>query len=341
MLENMYWPYDEVSMAFDSSKTHILVNTPWMNLQIELKPDALKMAEHIIQNQKSQSVDATDVKIMSAFIEKLKNFPLYYILAQPKLDATDIHQVKENSFSSSLELSQLKSTWDVDAAIQFSKINQQQHPECLLTIARRYHLLDMMESDKGRSVFAKIESLDKKEFAIEVSKLVKQNLYVTEKCQQALTPALQTAQSAKPILEAFIRDERGHDKLLLSAMTSIHEDYATIQVSQETIELMNLLKSAAESNFLAFCIAIDFFERSSYEEIDPLASLLLKGGFEEAARKINRHKEINDMGGHENMSLKLLGPMLPVDEVYAREAMRIAELISKVINKVSQSTSNI
>jgi hypothetical protein len=160
---------------------------------------------------------------------------------------------------------------------------------------------------------------------------------VTEQCHDSLLPALQIAGRSRPLVEKFIKDEKGHDRILALAMQSFAENPNQIPASDQTKVLMFLLRFAARKNFLAFAMAINFFERSSYEKIDPMAKLLLKGGFEKAARQINRHMEINDAGEHENIACGFLQSMAPCDTDFALEAMRIAEAISLVMNTVPQS----
>jgi hypothetical protein len=164
--------------------------------------------------------------------------------------------------------------------------------------------------------------------------MVRQNHYVTQQCRAALLPAAQLAGASRTEVEAFIKAEHGHDKILGVAMQALVADPEAVPVSTQTRALMRLLRFAAGRNFLAFAMAVDFFERSSYEETDPLAKLLGRGGFDKAARQINRHMEINDAGGHENVSFGFLEHMGPVPAAYALEALRLAELVTLVMNSV-------
>ena len=126
-----------------------------------------------------------------------------------------------------------------------------------------------------------------------------------------------------------MKEENGHDKILNVALKAFTADPDAVPVSLQTKAIMHLLKFAAQRNFLAFAMAVDFFERSSYEKTDPLAQLLIKGGFDKAAKQINRHMEINDAGGHENVACSFLEAMGPCEPAYAFEAMRIAEMLVK------------
>jgi hypothetical protein len=100
---------------------------------------------------------------------------------------------------------------------------------------------------------------------------------------------------------------------------------------------MDTLELAASKNFLAFAILVDFFERSPYTKEDPLASMLKSCGFEESARYINSHMNINDEGQHEMISFDLLESVGLCSIDYAREAIAIAELGTLFMNQMLQN----
>jgi hypothetical protein len=345
----LYWPYDEVTLEASATRDKITVKTPWMEATVKGPIEPSEDFESLLQKFQRKEILPNDIHLINWFFRNFEKYPLCYILPTDKgKTGLDVHEVKSADFAEKTlkemlpvetlgPLPRQEFAWDLETSLTFSKLGDEVHPESLLTVARRYHILELLENDKGKEVFQFVESLPKEQFAEFAAKIVKQNLYVTEKCQESLTPALQLAKSARPLIEHFIQQERGHDRLLGAAMKSIAKNPETIPVSPQTVTLMNLLRMAAERNFLAFAIAVDFFERSSYEKMDPLAKLLLKGGFSEAAKQINLHMEINDSGGHENMGLQFLASMAPCDPVYAREAMKIAEAISLVMNSVTRS----
>ena len=155
------------------------------------------------------------------------------------------------------------------------------------------------------------------------------------KCEPSLAPALETAQNARTEVRGFIRAEKGHDVILERAMKALGLSPDAVPVIDPVLVLMELFKVIAERNFLAFSMVVDMFERSSYRSEDPLATLLLEGGLAKAAHQIDLHREINDSGGHENVGLGLLGSMAAVDQTYATEALRLAELATEVIHRVS------
>jgi hypothetical protein len=165
--------------------------------------------------------------------------------------------------------------------------------------------------------------------------MLRQNHYVTERCNASLGAALATAGHAKAEVEEFIRAENGHDRILNLALESTAASAPSVPVTPQAVLLMDLLAYCGKRNFLAFAMAIDFFERSAYQESDPLAEVLREGKLDYAARQIDRHMKINDAGEHENVALSFLAPMGAVDAAYAEEALRLAELLTTMMNGVA------
>jgi hypothetical protein len=101
---------------------------------------------------------------------------------------------------------------------------------------------------------------------------------------------------------------------------------------------MEVFRDSAARNLLAFAMVTDIFERTSYRDEDPLASVLREGGLSTAARQFDLHRDINDAGGHENVALEFLNYMKPISSEYAAEALRFAELATLVIHQLSAET---
>ncbi len=358
-----YWPYDEVTLDTPAEGNVAEVKTPWLSARVTFKEEDREKIERLASKFADQSLSAQDIELINWFFGELDHYSFCYIVPAPKNSETlDQHKLKNSSLVSlpfadflrssaepsteftaadarmvTEQFKQTDWTWDAKAALEFAQLEGKIHPESLFTVVRRFHLLDVLEKDEGKEKFAFIESLEGADFARAASLLVRQNHYVTQKCQESLLPAVVTAGRAKPLVEAFVKEENGHDLILNVALKALTPDPQTVPVSLQTKAIMHLLKFAAERNFLAFAMAIDFFERSSYEDIDPLAQLLIKGGFDKAAKQINRHMEINDAGGHENVACSFLESMAPCDPDYALEALRIAETLTLVMNSITSS----
>jgi hypothetical protein len=358
----LYWPYDEVMLDSPGEDNVVHIKSPWLTAKVKFKAEDRDRIENLAEKFSSQSLSATDIPLINWFFTELDHYPLCYIIPAPKAHETDAHDIrdpsllnlpfaeflrsiisqsnylnKDESAKIAADFEQKDWSWDAEAALGFAQHQGKIHPESLFTVVRRFHLLDVLEKDQGKETFKFIESLDGENFARAAAILVRQNHFVTQKCQEALLPANQIAGRARGQVEDFVKAENGHDLILNVALKALHPHPESLPVSLHTKALMSLLQFAAERNFLAFAMAVDFFERSSYEKIDPMAQLLLKGGFEKAAKQINRHMEINDAGGHENVACSFLEPMAPCSPDYALEALRIAETVSLLMNNITAS----
>lgn len=358
----IYWPYDEVTLDSPGEDNVVHIKSPWLTAKVKFKAEDRERIEDLGEKFASQALSADDISLINWFFSELDHYPLCYIVPSPKDEPLDLHELRDPDFLTlplsdflgsiigqsndltnedaqtiAAELKAKDWTWDAEAALGFAQIQGKIHPESLFTVIRRFHLLDVLEKDEGKEKFVYIEGLGGGEFAKAASILVRQNHYVTQKCQEALLPAVQRAGRSSRLVEEFVKAENGHDLILNVALKALTTDPEAVPVSLQTKAIMVLLKFAAERNFLAFAMAVDFFERSSYEKIDPLAQLLIRGGYEKAAKQINRHMEINDAGGHENVACSFLELMAPVSPEFALEAMRIAEMLSVLMNNITSS----
>ncbi len=308
-----------------------------------------------------------DIAAVTQVFSKVAQFPLAYILPRKTWEANlDDHQVtSEWNFDQSPQqmLQQLGRSqnqaelfktvaaqaqflgewkWDFDSAFQLSHSEKGLDAYSLFSIARRFHLLDSVESNQTDSMKVYVESLkgNSDQYKNAACLIVRQNHYVTERCYAALSPALKIAQSADHELQEFIQAEMGHDQILGKAILEMGFDPKAVALSPTVEVLMSLFQAIAKTNFLAFAMVVDMFERSAHTDDDPLAELLMHGGFDRAAAQINIHKEINDSGGHENVALSFISSMGPLSEEYARQALQLTELATNVMHGLSRDLLN-
>ena len=363
--EFMYWPYDEVTLSTSADGKTLMIDTPWIQAKIPNEDPYREKFEILADKFSQQSLGGEDLPLINWFFSQLSEYPLCYILPSSKgegdldqhttqdskllnlsmkeLLATILKSSSDTTFSQTdidnvvKYMARTEWTWDTESAFAFSANQEKIHPESIFSVARRFHILDVLDNDQGTEVFAKISELKGDEFVKAAGKLVRQNHYVTQHCRGALLPAKQLGKKAGPMVESFMKQEDGHDLILGAAMKSFAGDPENIPATSSTKALMRLLGYAAGRNFLGFAMAVDFFERSNYRDVDPMAELLIKGGFDKAAKQINRHMEINDAGGHENVACKFLEFMDLTSKDYALEALRIAELTTVVMNSITSS----
>lgn len=359
-----FWPYDEVTLTKDPTSTsRVRINSPWLQFSVLIDPAHLELTHQLIDKMNSDQLSADDLDHMSWFFSSLSKMPLAYILPRGQGFGKDQHRVLSEVIDSSTPQkmfsafanknpqkqallqflnSALKSnwTWDHQAALEFSQTNEGYDPESLFSIARRFHLLNDIENNRTGDLLEYVRSLknDSEKFRKASALILRQNHYITEKCDVTLRAALSLAQSASEEVLEFIKAEAGHDRIIEKALQSLQTSSKETPVIETAIALMETFKFAAERNLLGFAMIVDIFERTSYGGDDPMASLLKDGGENQASKQIDIHREINDAGEHENVALEFLHSMAPVDEAYAREALFLAELGTLVIHQLSAQT---
>jgi hypothetical protein len=352
MNQSLLWPYDEVSVRFTPGEAKVAVEAPWLSASREVTAETAPATAELAEKLRQGELVPSDISLVNWFFQPLDEYPFCYTLPTRKAEEGLDHPKRVESPAAidslsgffearfpgaSLDIKRREWGWDWEAASSFARAGEGIHPESLFSVARRFHLLDLLELCDSRDVFQQAAALAPAEFKRVGAILVRQNHYVTQRCAEALRPALEIAGQARPLVERFIKDETGHDRILQRAVSEMSESPESLPVAPETRALMHLLRFAAETNFLAFAMAIDFFERSSYEETDPLARLLAEGGCAAAAKQIGIHSAINDAGHHENVARRFLTYLAPCDPEYAREALRLAEAISLLIIAVPRA----
>lgn len=359
-----FWPFDEVSLELETaSADHVVVKAPWLQMNVRISPEHLQPVRSLVEKLKTGDFAPADVDWMSWFFSSLSKFPFSYILPRAHISGSDTVKIKSPILSETSPKTLLESlsanspkkeilkrfadrvltrnwTWDQQAALEFSQTAGGHDPETLYSVARRYHLLNDIENNVTADLLNHVRTLKtnpdlfKKASAL----IIRQNHYITEKCDSTLKTALPIAQSAEDEVMEFMQAESGHDKILAKALESVGHTPEQIHTLDAAIAIMEVFRLIAERNFLAFSMVVDIFERTSYESKDPMAAVLSEGGEEKAAARMDTHREINDAGEHENVALSFLQYMNAVDANYAQEALYLAELATLVIHQVSADT---
>lgn len=351
-----YWPYDEVTATRDSS-SRFSFSTPWIKTNIDVEESDAETVAELAAKISSGNLAADDIGSLTWLFSGLTKFPLSYVLPEAPPTDGDLHEVANSTLSSespkamaaqiagelgcekrSSEIFGLFASewkWDVDSAMAFSRSGAGFDPLALFSVARRYHLLEAIEENKTEELNAHVRTLTGEAFHHAMALMVRQNHYVTQQCDAALRPSLSIAGKAAVHVSEFIRAESGHDKILNKALKLMNVEPEAVPVLPPVFFLMEIFRYVSGRNFLAFALVVDMFERSSYQEQDPLASLLEQGGLHQAARQIDVHREINDSGGHENVAAEFLSSMGAVSEEYAREAFHLAELVTQTLHLFS------
>lgn len=358
-----YWPYDEVTASRDSSLSHRFhFSAPWLKFHVDIEPHHVERTAQVVEKLGAGEITPDDLSEINWLFASLAKYPMAYILPRVGNFGRDKHEVlnpiKQNTPSEMfLELTksspfqtEIKNIadryltkewmWDAPSALEFSKVDSGYDPQALFSVARRFHLLNDLECNRTADLLEKVSAFAplSAEFKKATALMIRGNHYVTQKCDGVLRPSLALAQGADETVREFIQAESGHDVILAQALKSMDVDPDKAFVLESIKVLMEIFGLIARKNFLAFSMVVDIFERTSYQAEDPFAALLRKGGYPEAAKHLDHHREINDSGEHENAALGFLDEMAPVDADYAMEAVLLAELTTQVAHLVSLET---
>jgi hypothetical protein len=361
--QRKFWPYDELIALREVSSSKFTLAAPWLKFQFDVEVNDISRAEHIAKKISDKTIAASDLEDLNWLLSSFSSYPFAYILPRPFIFGRDPHFIvgknlnlnsptetlahitEDSDHQQATRLVSLNTlpkewTWDVEASLAFSQAKGGYDPESLFSIARRFHLLNDLENNQTAEMFECMKKLTKGslEFKKASALVMRQNHYITEKCEKVLSAALPLAQGATKDIEEFIQAESGHDKILEKALSNLGTNAEDIKVMDSTLVLMELFHLIAKKNLLAFSMVVDIFERTSYLAQDPFAKVLIDGGEAAAASKIEAHREINDSGGHENVAIGFLSQMKPITAEYATEALRLTELLTQVIHSVSKET---
>ena len=339
----LLWPYEELTLSRGRSPGEFVVSTPWCARAIQASPTGRALADRIL----AEGANVEDLlDCYSGLLQPLIHEPFCYILPRTaEASAGDEPRFRSGAID---RLAADRWTWDADAALAMSQLEGQgrHDPLTLLSVFRRYALLDGVEADANGALCARLESLAERPAALgrAAALVTAQNLHVTRRCEAALLAALPRAQRAAPALRAFIAAEKGHDRLLARALRSIVEARNVpapwTRPLAHTVSLMDVFEAAGRANFLAFAFGVSLFEQADDSEEDRVAKAFAAGGLTEAAALLERHRAINVEGAHDRVVFELLRFMAPVTPEYARQAARWAERLSGLINGYAGSVED-
>ncbi len=189
-----YWPYDEVSLQADFAQQQITIKTPWLEATTNCNMIEESKIRSLTRKVNAQELSEMDLELFNDFFKHFSHMPFGYILPTRKKETSlDPHLLRDQTLLtqglreifrkilgsperwtcdiSDGEIEEALSIlprstweWDSDAAISFASIHGQVNPESLFSVARRFHLLELMQSDKGNQTFLAIDALNEDEF---------------------------------------------------------------------------------------------------------------------------------------------------------------------------------
>lgn len=319
--QNFLWPYEDTQLEFEGAL--LRWRAPWLQVS---QPTALPIGAQVraLGLVASGPQEAEDLHFLHGLASPCADLPLFYHLPRRELGA-------DHNLTGSGE-APAPQRWDVTQILGISECGPKlTDPLSLLSALRRLHLRDVVELTRDVHTFALLRSIPRRNWKTALGHVVRQNHYVTERCQAALTPALGLHQGARPRIEAFLREERGHDRLLASSLDELGRRPSEWPVLPATVHLMDVFESSAGRNLVAFAFLVDMFERTPASGRNPVVEALLEIGHKEAALPLQKHAAINARGGHHQEAMEILAAAGAIPESCAREAVALAETASDAL----------
>lgn len=322
-ITNFLWPYDEVEVL--KMDDGVQFKAPWVTITFPNKVDPKAFAR-FEEVKKNGPQSAADIQLVDSLLRPIAKYPLYFCLPNHN-KKTDSHLPTEKKTPPRNAL-----RWETENILNFSKTPQDRFDAIsVLSCCRLSHLKDLMSYLQTVPKDLKLPQLEDKKLRAATLLFLRQNHYVTQRCEGVLSPAQNLHPASSEKIKEFIREEQGHDKLLALSFKELGTTAETIQVLPSLVKLMDLFEEVAKINLLAFCFIIDMFERSPEAGKNPMVQALLKLGEEKAAKPIQTHANINVHGGHDNESVEILETVGLLPEWYILEGIQWAQKASDLM----------
>lgn len=331
------WPYEECSFSIDKTTSTFKIATPWLSADFDVSSDKIPLLETAV-NATAAAPTKKSLEIIRQAFQPFLGFPFFYFLPRFGLFKDEpLGKIPPTPASPDL-------SWDYDGTLAFAQVSDDNYdPVSLLTVLRKFHLLELHDHVGTLAVLAKIEaSTDVNKNKQALALLLRQNHFVTETCESILTPAVARHPRSAEKVREFINEEKGHDKILRHAIESMDLEVQTIEVLPSVRALTDFFRQQAETDILAFAGIVDMFERSSPGHEHPLARVLRLNGYDKAAKAIQNHANINIQGEHHNEGLEIISDLGGISQAHGknliekihRATVLVLEMFHERANKV-------
>lgn len=344
-----YLPYESLIVNWLPEFTEFQLLLPWIQISVEVDYDEREWLKVGIHNLHSHSLNPKTQK----FLSFLKDYPISYI--QPR----SMNKFKENSFNqnmpTNIDLSSpialinsldIKTcpkllskilpmwSWNLKDILNKTRIlgSNVHDPISLVTylICKRLEVesyTDVLRKDFSRKLDQLRQDNEARFFNV-IKIFLRHTHFVTSQLQDCCHPALQTFSTARPIIQNFMDEELGHDKLMADSLRILGcTNPEDIAVFPSLITLMQLYKNTASLSPLAFTLMTGYFEGVSYTENDDIAIVLQRSSRPEASKGYAIHHDINKEGNHKDFIYELARQLLAVSKEETEIAIRILEVV--------------
>lgn len=365
----MLIPYPELRLVFDKARNILDVETPWVSLKLEIDRTNEKWIDQVVEDTRKSSPPS---RAVHEFLEQLKQFPLAIQLPREGMKVsrgsifvsdTDQNNLWDNKYALKkildeefigdtqqkclfIRQSKFQAWQNKEWAFDFQSIKSQSKingiefydPITAFQLIRRQRLINELQHNfKNKLIDFSLPNLLSKS-NVELFKkimvgLFRINHFVTKNCKVAIEPALKNFPLISTEIKEFLKDEKGHDKLMelsLRKLGIMNPD--EIPLYMDSISSVSALYYASQHSAFALLCLIDAFEGVTYQGSDPLADLMRQSPWPAAAVGIERHFNINKDGDHHLFSLQLLEKLPAISLSELMVATRLCEIFSESDN---------
>jgi hypothetical protein len=353
--------YDEVEFTFIPGQQILEIKAPWMNIEFETDSEnqervlkTVDLFSKLTQNTEISEEEQNNINWLLSFAY---DFPVSNVMARKHLAPSISSSLPCTKLSSWLSLSPSAASsyinsdstrlrlpeqwnWNADEVLKNAKLGENSYdPLSIYTGTRLLRLRSETAAKSNFNWYNELESLlniDEDVFVKMSQFALRQTHYITKQCVPSLTPAVNKFPEACSEVTEFIREEKGHDRLVLKSLMALGcHNPDDIELLDETKMSMEALRFSAEVSPLAFASLIGIFEGSSYTDKDPMASVLERSPYPEAAEGIQIHFEINRDHNHSCVGTDMASKLGSVSYEQALATIRLSELVVLLGNELT------
>ncbi len=351
MRGSYYIPYAETEFNYDRQNAKLLVESPWVQLEVDIDHDQVDGIGRILQGLGDSAHVKDDAKTQE-FLQFFADMPLVHYL--PRALATDaIYQSSASKLLNSSgpadfmktvsvfddidvnrAFSYMPSKWEwsdeeIAAESQISGTNLYD-PFSVYTALRRKRLLFQTDfASDAHTLIAYLNTLkaaDEQKFFEAMAIVLSQQYYVTGQCHACLDPAAITLSIIGDEIKAYAREEINHDRLILKSIEHLIEADISRFVYMPEVKLeIEVIKYAARHCALGFSALVSIMEGTVYPESDPVGNILKDTSRPDSHKGVEAHFQINKQGNHTAIPEAFVSKLPPV----SRDTVRIATLLTE------------
>lgn len=317
----LYWPYEEVEIKTNNSKLHI--TCPWLKVSLGFEASESEV-QSVLDILEEGPSSLEDIQKVNALLDLFTNLPIFYVVPRPLPADKELGGYQLDD--------EIDSHWNIQEIVDEVKTPEGLvDPIALFSHLRKLQILDVMQMGDSGSLTKAMKEVSKDKEMELLAYALRQNHYVTQRCQEVISPAEDLHSGCAPLIREFLEDEKDHDLLLQRSFEHLGINYADVPVGENLVKLMDHFKFLAENNIVALATLIDVFERSGKSEENPMIVKLKELGQDEAAKPLEAHLNINEDGDHDQAGIELLAPLGAISEDYAKKAVALFATASELI----------